>query len=132
MLLDEFENATVAEADFFGRYAEAFSAGGAMSAEAAASDAAPKGGGFAERVLAGSSSAGNRVPNPAILFLGLIVLVIALSQILDWANVGVTSRSPSRRRAASSRRRLDPAYDATGRTRALRGQDGARSRPRGC
>jgi aminobenzoyl-glutamate transport protein len=36
--------------------------------------------------------AGNRVPNPAILFLALIVLVIAASQILDWADVGVTQQ----------------------------------------
>ena len=31
MLLSEFENATVAEADFFGRYAEIFAGGGARS-----------------------------------------------------------------------------------------------------
>ena len=54
------------------------------------SDAAPKGGGFTERALAWVEKAGNRVPNPAILFLGLIVFVIVLSQVLDWANVGVT------------------------------------------
>jgi aminobenzoyl-glutamate transport protein len=54
------------------------------------SDEAPKGGGFAERALAWVERAGNRVPNPAILFLGLIVFVIVLSQVLDWANVGVT------------------------------------------
>jgi aminobenzoyl-glutamate transport protein len=54
------------------------------------SDAAPKGGGFTERALAWVEKAGNRVPNPAILFLGLIVVVIVLSQVLDWANVGVT------------------------------------------
>ena len=51
----------------------------------------PKGGGFAERALGWVEKAGNKVPNPAILFIGLIVLVIALSQILDWADVGVTS-----------------------------------------
>ncbi|WP_027004676.1 AbgT family transporter [Conexibacter woesei] len=34
--------------------------------------------------------AGNRVPNPALLFVGLIVFVVLLSQVLDWANVGVT------------------------------------------
>jgi aminobenzoyl-glutamate transport protein len=54
------------------------------------SEEAPKGGGFAERALAWVERAGNRVPNPAILFLGLIVFVIVLSQVLDWANVGVT------------------------------------------
>jgi aminobenzoyl-glutamate transport protein len=61
-----------------------------MSGGVAFSEEAPKGGGFAERMLAGVERAGNRVPNPAILFLGLIVFVIVLSQILDWANVGVT------------------------------------------
>lgn len=35
--------------------------------------------------------AGNRVPNPAILFLTLILGVILLSQALDWANVSATS-----------------------------------------
>jgi aminobenzoyl-glutamate transport protein len=34
---------------------------------------------------------GNRVPNPAVLFLGLCAGVIVLSQILDWANVSITS-----------------------------------------
>jgi len=48
--------------------------------------------GLAERVLGYIERVGNRVPSPAILFIGLIVVVIALSQILDWANVGVTSR----------------------------------------
>jgi aminobenzoyl-glutamate transport protein len=57
---------------------------------AAFAEASPKGGGFTERLLAGVEKAGNRVPNPAILFLGLILFVIVLSQILDWANVGVT------------------------------------------
>jgi aminobenzoyl-glutamate transport protein len=61
-----------------------------MSGGVAFSEEAPKGGGFAERMLAWVERAGNRVPNPAILFLGLIVLVIVLSQVLDWANVGVT------------------------------------------
>jgi aminobenzoyl-glutamate transport protein len=60
-----------------------------VSAEAF-SDQAPKGGGFAERALAWVEKAGNRVPNPAVLFVGLIVMVIVLSQVLDWANVGVT------------------------------------------
>jgi aminobenzoyl-glutamate transport protein len=61
-----------------------------MSTEAAFSEASPKGGGLTERLLAGVEKAGNRVPNPAILFLGLILFVIVLSQVLDWANVGVT------------------------------------------
>jgi aminobenzoyl-glutamate transport protein len=61
-----------------------------VSGGVAFSEEAPKGGGFAERMLAGVERAGNRVPNPAILFLGLILFVILLSQVLDWVNVGVT------------------------------------------
>jgi aminobenzoyl-glutamate transport protein len=65
-----------------------------MSTEAAAPGAAPVpepgGSGFSERALAWVERAGNRVPNPAILFLGLIVTVVLLSQVLDWAGVGVT------------------------------------------
>jgi aminobenzoyl-glutamate transport protein len=54
------------------------------------SDTAPKGGGFTERALAWVEKAGNKVPSPAILFVALILMVIVLSQVLDWANVGVT------------------------------------------
>jgi aminobenzoyl-glutamate transport protein len=35
--------------------------------------------------------AGNKVPNPAILFLALILGVVLLSQALDWAGVSATS-----------------------------------------
>ena len=62
-----------------------------MSGEAF-SAAAPKGGGFTERALGWVEKAGNRVPDPAILFIGLIVMVIVLSQVLDWANVSATSQ----------------------------------------
>ena len=48
-------------------------------------------GGFAQRALAWVEKAGNRVPDPAILFLAMCVGVIVLSQILDWINVSVTS-----------------------------------------
>lgn len=48
-------------------------------------------GGFAQRALAWIERAGNKVPNPAILFLALCVGVIVLSQILDWVGVSVTS-----------------------------------------
>ena len=48
-------------------------------------------GGFAQRALAWIEKAGNRVPNPAILFLALCAGVIVLSQLLDWLNVSVTS-----------------------------------------
>jgi aminobenzoyl-glutamate transport protein len=49
-------------------------------------------GGFAQRALAWIERAGNKVPNPAILFLALCVGVIVLSQILDWLGVSVTSQ----------------------------------------
>lgn len=61
-----------------------------MSGEAF-SESAPKGGGFTERMLAAVERAGNKVPSPAILFLALILSVVVLSQVLDWANVSVTS-----------------------------------------
>jgi aminobenzoyl-glutamate transport protein len=48
-------------------------------------------GGFSQRALAWIEKAGNRVPNPAVLFIGLCVGVIVLSQILDWIGVSVTS-----------------------------------------
>jgi aminobenzoyl-glutamate transport protein len=48
-------------------------------------------GGFAQRALAWIERAGNKVPNPAILFIALCIAVIVLSQILDWLNVSVTS-----------------------------------------
>lgn len=48
-------------------------------------------GGFAQRALAAIEKAGNKVPNPAVLFLGLCVGVIVLSQLLDWLGVSVTS-----------------------------------------
>jgi aminobenzoyl-glutamate transport protein len=35
--------------------------------------------------------AGNKVPNPAILFLALILSVVLLSQILDWGGISATS-----------------------------------------
>jgi aminobenzoyl-glutamate transport protein len=49
-------------------------------------------GGFAQRALAWIERAGNKVPNPAILFLGLCIGVIVLSQLLDWIGVSVTSQ----------------------------------------
>ncbi|WP_445147843.1 AbgT family transporter [Baekduia sp. Peel2402] len=81
-----------------------------MSAEAAPAGGAGSGGGFAERALGWVERAGNRVPNPAILFVGLIVMVIALSQILDWANVGVTHRVADA--PAAQVETTDQAYDA--------------------
>jgi aminobenzoyl-glutamate transport protein len=48
-------------------------------------------GGVVQRALAWIERAGNRVPDPAILFLALCAAVIVLSQVLDWAGVSVTS-----------------------------------------
>jgi aminobenzoyl-glutamate transport protein len=48
-------------------------------------------GGFAQRMLAWIEKNGNRVPSPAVLFIGLCAAVIVLSQLLDWLNVSVTS-----------------------------------------
>jgi aminobenzoyl-glutamate transport protein len=45
------------------------------------------GGGF----LGWIERVGNKVPHPAIIFLGLIVAVILLSAVLDWAGVSVTT-----------------------------------------
>ena len=48
-------------------------------------------GGFAQRTLAWIERSGNKVPNPAVLFLALCAAVIVLSQVLDWAGVSVAS-----------------------------------------
>jgi aminobenzoyl-glutamate transport protein len=46
--------------------------------------------GFVQRMLDGIERVGNRVPHPAIIFLGLIGVVIALSAILAAVGVSVT------------------------------------------
>lgn len=46
--------------------------------------------GFLARILDGVERAGNRMPNPAILFLALCGIVIVLSQVLYWFGVGAT------------------------------------------
>lgn len=51
----------------------------------------PGEGGFTQRALAWIERNGNKVPNPAILFLGLCIGVIVLSQVLDWIGVSITS-----------------------------------------
>jgi aminobenzoyl-glutamate transport protein len=58
--------------------------------------------------------AGNRVPNPALLFMGLIVLVVVLSQVLDWADVGVTHQvaEPPAAQVASHTGGASPAIDS--------------------
>ncbi len=45
---------------------------------------------FMERMLDGIERAGNKMPNPAILFLALCVVVIILSQVLYWFDVKAT------------------------------------------
>src|SRR4051794_41792061 len=45
---------------------------------------------FMERMLDGIERLGNKMPDPAILFIWLCIGVIVLSQILYWADVKVT------------------------------------------
>ena len=45
---------------------------------------------FLERMLDGIERAGNKMPDPAILFLALCGAVIVISQILYWFNVQAT------------------------------------------
>jgi aminobenzoyl-glutamate transport protein len=73
-------------------------------------------GGFAQRALAAVERVGNKVPNPAILFLALCVLVIVLSQVLDWIGVSVTSEVIDPGHAADQRQDGVSAlpYDAAG------------------
>jgi aminobenzoyl-glutamate transport protein len=51
---------------------------------------APAKRGFGQRMLDGIERLGNKVPHPAIIFLALILLVIALSVIMAAAHVSVT------------------------------------------
>lgn len=46
--------------------------------------------GFSQRLLDWIERAGNKVPHPAILFLGLIVIVLLLSHLLQWMGISVT------------------------------------------
>src|SRR5215510_4104587 len=46
--------------------------------------------GFLQRMLDGIERVGNKVPHPAIIFLGLCVLVIVLSAVLAAFDVKVT------------------------------------------
>ena len=45
---------------------------------------------FLDKALGWIERAGNTVPHPAIIFLGLVLLIIVLSQVMDWLNVAVT------------------------------------------
>jgi aminobenzoyl-glutamate transport protein len=46
---------------------------------------------FSERMLDRIERAGNKIPHPALLFVGLIVIVIVASQIMYWAGVKATA-----------------------------------------
>ncbi|WUJ70403.1 SLC13 family permease [Kribbella soli] len=61
-----------------------------MNAKAVPDDKPVKKGGM-QRVLDGIERVGNKVPHPALIFLALIVLVIALSAILSAAGTSVTT-----------------------------------------
>ncbi len=60
-----------------------------MSTEAPAAAEPPEHTGL-ERLLDGIERLGNKMPDPAILFAGLCVLVIVLSQVLYWFDVKAT------------------------------------------
>ena len=54
------------------------------------SEAAAEKRGFTAKMLDGIERVGNKVPHPAIIFLGLCVLVIVLSAVLAAFDVSVT------------------------------------------
>jgi aminobenzoyl-glutamate transport protein len=60
-----------------------------VSADAVPAVSAPRRN-FVERTLTVIERAGNKVPHPALLFLGLCIGVILLSQVLAWAGVSAT------------------------------------------
>jgi len=60
-----------------------------MSAVAPAAEAAQSRS-FVQKMLDGIEKAGNKVPHPVMMFLYLILIVIALSAVLDLLNVSVT------------------------------------------
>ncbi len=45
---------------------------------------------LSERMLDGVERVGNKVPNPVLMFLYLIIFIIIVSQVLDWLDVSVT------------------------------------------
>jgi aminobenzoyl-glutamate transport protein len=64
--------------------------GGVGPAAAAASGAPDGERGLVQRMLDGIERVGNKVPHPAIIFLGLVVLVIVLSAVMAAFDVSVT------------------------------------------
>ena len=61
-----------------------------MEASAPIGEAEPGKKAFMDRMLDWIEKAGNKVPHPAIIFVGLVVFIVLLSQLLDWLNVSVT------------------------------------------
>jgi aminobenzoyl-glutamate transport protein len=57
---------------------------------AAATDDAPKSGGRLQRMLGFIERVGNKVPHPAVLFIGLCAGLIILSSVLAWAGWSAT------------------------------------------
>ena len=53
-------------------------------------EAAPDSGGVLQRILGFIERVGNKVPHPAVLFLGLIAVLIVLSSLLAWAGWSAT------------------------------------------
>ena len=58
--------------------------------DTAAQPAAEPSTGLMERILGAIERGGNKMPNPAILFVYLCVIVIILSALLAWADISVT------------------------------------------
>ena len=90
------------------RHAMADAATLPQTARAAIAEPAPERG-FVQRMLDGIERVGNKVPHPAIIFLGLVGLVIVLSAILAAFDVSVTYdvvEPPPVRRRGGVRRRL--------------------------
>ena len=63
---------------------------GTGTAESLEPEPEPEQKGFVQRMLDGIERVGNKVPHPAIIFLGLVGLVIVLSAILSAFDVSVT------------------------------------------
>src|SRR5829696_609714 len=61
-----------------------------MTTGDAAMEAGEKPSGAIDKLLGGIEKVGNMVPHPAIIFIGLCILVIVLSAILTLFNVSVT------------------------------------------
>ena len=58
--------------------------------EQAAPPAAEPPAGTMQRILGAIERGGNKMPNPAILFVWLCVIVIVISALLSWADIKVT------------------------------------------